>query len=108
MADFAFSTRGNFSANFIHLLYGIAFAVLEIQSHLVVTGCTQAFEKRQGHIAPAAQTQVNRGRVNGRAARFDILLGDRLSAVLSSTYEHPPAESIVSLPEYAPVPLLPS
>lgn len=28
------------------------------------------------------------------------LLGDRLSAVLSSTYEHPPAESMLSFPAY--------
>jgi integrase len=29
------------------------------------------------------------------------LLGDRLSAVLSSTYEHTPAESMMSFPAYA-------
>ncbi|MNB87866.1 hypothetical protein D3C76_585340 [compost metagenome] len=28
------------------------------------------------------------------------LLGDRLSAVLSSTYEHPPNESMMSFPAY--------
>lgn len=60
-----FSTPGNFSANFIHLRYGIAFAVLEIQSHRVDTGRRQVFEKTQDHIAPGAQTQVNRARVNG-------------------------------------------
>jgi len=76
LADFAFSTRGNFSANFIRLLYGIAFAVLEIQSFMVDTGRPQAFEKLQDHIAPGAQTQVNRARVNGRGGgRFDVLLG---------------------------------
>jgi hypothetical protein len=55
LADFAFSTRGNFSANFIHLLCAIAFAVLEIQSHMVDTGRTQAFEKLQDHIAPGGK-----------------------------------------------------
>jgi hypothetical protein len=108
LADFAFSTRTNLSANSIHLLYGIAFAVLEIQSHMVDTGRTQAFEKLQDHIAPGAQTKVNRARVNGRG-RFDLLPGDRLGAVRSSTYENPPAESIMSFPAYAAtVPLLPS
>lgn len=29
------------------------------------------------------------------------LLGDRLSAVLSSTCEHPPSESMMSFPAYA-------
>ena len=77
---------------------------------MVDTGRTQAFEKLQDHIAPGAQTLVNRARVNGRGfGRFDVLTGDRLSAVLSSTYEHPPVESIMSFPAYAAtVPLLPS
>ncbi len=45
----------------------------------------------------------------GGVGRFDILLGDRLSAVQPSTYEHPPAESIMSFPAYATtVPPLPS
>jgi len=36
------------------------------------------------------------------------LLGDRLSAVLSSTYEHPPVESMMSFPDYAAAETLPS
>lgn len=36
------------------------------------------------------------------------LLGDRLSAVLSSTYEHPPTESMMSFPDYAAAGSLPS
>jgi hypothetical protein len=63
LADFAFSTSGNFSANFIHHLCVIALGVLEIQSNMVDTGRMQAFEKLQDHIAPGAQTQVNRARV---------------------------------------------
>jgi hypothetical protein len=36
------------------------------------------------------------------------LLGDRLSAVLSSTYEHPAIESMMSFPDYAAAEILPS
>ena len=36
------------------------------------------------------------------------LLGDRLSAVLSSTYEPPPAESMMSFPDYVTIESLPS
>jgi hypothetical protein len=35
------------------------------------------------------------------------LLGDRLSAVLSSTYEHPPTESMMSFPAYTETGSLP-
>ena len=35
------------------------------------------------------------------------LLGDRLSTVLSSTYEHPPAESTMSFPAYTATGSLP-
>jgi len=54
----------------LHLLHSIAFAVLEIQTHMVDTGRPQAFEKLQDHIAPGAQTQVSWVRVNGPGGPF--------------------------------------
>jgi len=53
----------------LHLLYSIAFAVLEIQTHMVDTDRPQAFEKLQDHVVPDAQIQVTRARVNGWGVR---------------------------------------